>query len=177
MKLILNTIYKSKLLFKSKIYYCQIGSNGIAPIFKKQEGDKRTPLGKWKLLKIYLRKDKKLNLRLKKHIRKKIILIKKKNVWCDDPSNIHYNKLVNLKKIKNNSEFSYENLFRQDDVYDIVIELNYNKNPIIKNKGSAIFIHCSFDDLRPTLGCVALKKKYLKYIINNLQTKNYIYIR
>ena len=49
--------------------------------------------------------------------------------------------------------------------------------PIIPNKGSAIFIHCSFDDLRNTYGCVALKKNNLEFIINNLQKLNYIYIR
>ena len=146
------------------------------PIFKKREGDKCTPLGKWKLENIYLRKDKKLNLRLNKLIRKKTIFIDKNFVWCDDPFNFHYNKLMKLKQNENKSQFSYENLYRKDDVYDIVIEINYNKKPIIKNKGSAIFIHCSFDDRRSTLGCVALKKNNLKFIINNLQTKNYIYI-
>ena len=69
-----------------------------------------------------------------------------------------------------------EKLYRIDDVYDIIINLNYNQNPTIKIKGSAIFIHCSFEDNRSTNGCVALKNN-LKFIINNLQKINYIYIR
>ena len=70
----------------------------------------------------------------------------------------------------------YENLFRSDDAYDVFIELKYNQKPIIKNKGSAIFIHCSFSDFRPTAGCIALRKKDMKFLITNLQKKNYIYI-
>ena len=67
-------------------------------------------------------------------------------------------------------------MFRDDDVYDYFIELNYNRKPIIKGKGSAIFIHISFENLRPTNGCIALSKKNLKFLINNLQKINYIYI-
>ena len=66
-------------------------------------------------------------------------------------------------------------MFRDDDVYDYFIDLNYNRKPIIKGKGSAIFIHISFDNLRPTNGCIALSKKNLKFLINNLQ-KNKLHI-
>ena len=86
---------------------------------------------------------------------------------------LKYNKLVKNK----NFNFSHEKLYRNDNIYDIILELNQNQNPSIRNKGSAIFIHCSFGDLRPTLGCVALKKNNLKFLINNLQKQNYIYIR
>ena len=55
-------------------------------------------------------------------------------------------------------------------------KLNITKNQLLKNKGSAIFIHCSFTNLRATAGCVALKKKDIKFLITNLQKKNYIYI-
>ena len=88
----------------------------------------------------------------------------------------YFNKFLKVNDLSN-LNFSYEKLFRDDEVYDIILELNQNQRPCIKNKGSAIFIHCSFNDLRPTFGCVALKKNILKLLINNLQKKNYIYIR
>ena len=43
----LNTIYKSKLIFKKKIFFCQLGKNGKVPNYKKREGDKCTPIGKF----------------------------------------------------------------------------------------------------------------------------------
>ena len=121
-----------------------------------------------------MRRDKKLNIRFRKAIKNKINYIRENYGWCDDIDCKKYNQVVNL---ISNFKYSHEKLYRCDDVYDIILELNYNKNPTIKNKGSAIFIHCSFDDLRNTNGCVALKKNNLKFIINNLQKINYIYIR
>ena len=170
----LNTIYKSKLIFKKKIFFCQLGKNGKVPNYKKREGDKCTPLGKFVIRSIFFRKDKKLNIRIRKSIKRKIFYIYENYGWCDDSNYKKYNQLVSLIPDFN---YSHEKLYRDDDVYDIILELNYNQNPIIRNKGSAIFVHCSFNDLRDTNGCVALKKNNLKFIINNLQKINYIYIR
>ena len=63
---------------------------------------------------------------------------------------------------------SFERLWRDDEAYDLIIETSYNTKPIIKGKGSAIFIHCSFSDLRNTAGCIALNKKDLFFLIKKL---------
>ena len=170
----INTIYKSKLIFKKKIFFCQLGKNGKVPHYNKREGDKCTPAGKFIIKSIFLRRDKKLNIRIRMPIKSKIIYIRENHGWCDDVDCKKYNQLVNLIP---NFHYSHEKLYRCDDIYDIIIELNHNQNPTIRNKGSAIFVHCSFNDLRDTNGCVAVRKNNLKYIINNLQKINYIYIR
>ena len=72
---------------------------------------------------------------------------------------------------------TYERLWRKDNVYDIIIVTSHNVKPIIKNKGSAIFIHCSFSDDRNTGGCIALKKKDLVFLIKNLRHKTFIKIK
>ena len=177
MKCILNSKYRPKFLLKKKVFECQIGNNGVTPSYKKKEGDGSTPLGKWKLKNIYYRRDRVHLLNVKKFVRKKIIPIEDTFIWCDDFRSKFYNKLIKKNYPQQKLNFSYEKLFRRDNVYDLVIELNYNQNPIIKKKGSAIFIHCSSIGYKPTLGCVALKKNNLKYLINNLQKENYIYIR
>ena len=69
-------------------------------------------------------------------------------------------------------DISYEKLWREDDAYDILIVISHNVKPIIKNKGSAVFIHCSFSDKRKTAGCIALKKKDLVFLLKNLQYKH-----
>ena len=175
MKIYVNTKFKPKILVNGKMFYCQIGVNGTVPQFKKKEGDKSTPTGKWKIKRIFFRKDRNKNI-FSSYFKNKIIEVNSNLVWCDDVKSNFYNRLVNLKNLKR-IKFSYEALYRLDNAYDIFIEINYNQAPIIRSKGSAIFIHCSFDDFRSTLGCVALKKNNMKYLINNLQKLNYIYIR
>ena len=70
----------------------------------------------------------------------------------------------------------YESLYRGDEAYDIIVEIKYNQRPIIRNKGSAIFLHCSFSNLRSTAGCIAVEKKDLIFLITNLaKEKLYIY--
>ena len=61
-------------------------------------------------------------------------------------------QLIKKKKIK------FEKLYRNDSKYNILIVINYNTKKIIKNKGSAIFLHLT-KNYSPTRGCVALKKK------------------
>ena len=168
-KLKLIHINKQQILFKNKIYNCQLGLKGKFPIYKKKEGDFATPIGKWKLGKIFLRNDKLPFLKTKKNIRKRIIKVSKNSVWCDDISSKDYNKYFKIKKSQIYKHLGHEALFRADDVYDVIIEIKYNIKPIIKGKGSAIFIHCSFDDLRSTKGCIAIYKNDLIFILKNLK--------
>jgi L,D-peptidoglycan transpeptidase YkuD (ErfK/YbiS/YcfS/YnhG family) len=40
--------------------------------------------------------------------------------------------------------------------------------PIIKNKGSAIFIHVAKNNYQPTQGCIALKKNDLLKLLSKI---------
>ena len=90
--------------------------------------------------------------------------------WCDDPNSKKYNKLINLP-----FNFKYEKLFKKENTYDIILVLNYNMNPIKKNKGSAIFIHVVKKNYRKTKDCIAIGKaqllKIIKKIKNNTEVK------
>ena len=175
LKLKLKNTYKPKIFFQHRVFGCQIGRNGILPKFKKTEGDFGTPKGKWKLGKIFYRKDKLHFLKLNKFIKKNIYPIKKHYGWSDDTFSFNYNKLINKNK-KYNLKIRHENLYRNDDVYDIIVEIKYNYNPTIKSKGSAIFIHCSFNDKRSTKGCIAMDKKELIFILKRLDRYSMIEI-
>ena len=119
------------LKFKNLKFKCSLGKAGIG--VKKIEGDNITPKGTYRIIRIYYRKD-----RIKKLSSKiKLVKINKKIGWCDDPKSKFYNQEIKLP-----SKYSHEKLYRKDCIYDIIIVLNYNTNPTIKNKGSAIFIHC-----------------------------------
>ena len=155
----MNIIIKNRfLLYKGYKFKCSIGKSGIKK--NKKDGENATPQGIFSLGKFYYRPDriKKIctNLSYKK--------IKKNMGWCNDPRNIKYNKEVNHKKIKNS-----EKLFRKDHKYNALIVINYNSKPVIKNKGSAIFLHLT-KNYKPTAGCIAIKQNnFLKLIkiINN----------
>jgi len=138
------------LTFKNLKFQCALGKAGIGK--KNKEGDYITPRGTFKLVKVFYRADKIKNLKtsLKK------IKIKKNMGWCDDTKSRLYNKQIRLP-----SNFGYEKLYRSDRLYDLVVVLNYNLNPIITNKGSAIFIHVAKKSFKKTSGCIALNKKNL----------------
>ena len=89
---------------------------------------------------------------------------------------MYYNKHININNFSS-LNFNYEKLWREDNAYDILIVTSHNVKPTIKNKGSAIFIHCSFSDDRNTAGCIALKKKDLVFLLNNLKDKTFIKIK
>ncbi len=86
--------------------------------------------------------------------------------WCDDPRSNFYNKLVKLP-----FSFSAEKLYLTKNIYDIILVLDYNSKPVVKNKGSAIFLHISSKNYRPTKGCVAISKKNLFFLLNFIDKK------
>ena len=101
----------------------------------------------------------------------KTIPIKKNMGWCDDPKSNFYNQEISLP-----NKFGYEKLYRNDNLYDLIFVLNYNINPIIKNKGSAIFIHIAKKNYKKTSGCIALKKKHMIKLISLIQKNTKIQI-
>ena len=136
---------------------CAIGKKGIGN--KKKEGDLITPIGLFKIKYILYRKDRvKVLTKLKKKV------IKKNMGWCDDFKSSHYNKPVKLP-----FAHKYEKLYRKENIYDIILVLNYNMNPVKKNKGSAIFIHVAKNNFKKTEGCVAVKKQHLLKIIREVK--------
>ena len=146
------------LKYKDLKFRCALGKAGIN--IKKKEGDNITPIGTYNISKIYYRKD-----RIKKLFSKfKLIEIKKNMAWCDDSKSKNYNKLIKLP-----SKFTHEKLFRKDEVYDLIIPLNFNTKNIKKNRGSAIFIHVANKKFSPTQGCIALKKEDLICLIKNIK--------
>ena len=85
--------------------------------------------------------------------------------WCDDSRSKKYNKEISFP-----FKYGAEKLYRKDKIYDLFINIKYNFNPVIKEKGSAIFLHITDDKYKPTEGCVAIAKKdFLKILplINN----------
>ena len=157
----MNIELKNKFLyFRNYKLKCSIGKRGIS--IKKREGDKKTPKGEFKLKYILYRKDRIINLKTKL----KKIAINKKMGWCDDINSDSYNKIINFP-----FKYSAEKLWKKENVYDIIIIIDYNLNRVIKNKGSAIFLHIAKKKYQPTAGCIAVSKKNIKLIASEINKK------
>ena len=158
-------INKKNLIYNNYKAKCAVGKRGIGN--KRKEGDLITPKGKYKIKYILYRKDRinKIQSKIKK------IAIKKNMGWCDDPKSKNYNKLIKLP-----SDYNHEKLYKKENIYDIILVLDYNMKPIIKNKGSAIFIHVAKKKFKKTEGCVALNKTFLLKFLKELKKNTIISI-
>ena len=145
---------------------CSIGKRGLT--YKKKEGDLKTPKGSFKFEFLLFRNDrvKKIYSKLKK------IKISKNMGWCDDSKSPNYNRLIKFPFKK-----SAEKLFLKKRNYDLILVINFNRKPVIKNKGSAIFLHLVDKRFSPTKGCIAIKKKdFIKILpLITKKTKLFIY--
>ncbi len=153
----------TQLTFNGKTYRCAVGKNGFSA--DKKEGDLCTPLGAFHLRECWVRADRLSAPKTPLPLR----ILQENDGWCDDPKSPEYNKHIKLPFAA-----SHEKLFRDDHVYDLIIPIGYNDDPIIPGKGSAIFMHIAHDDYRGTEGCIALAREDLLAILPRLGTETRI---
>lgn len=133
---------------------CAVGRSGIKP--NKREGDGATPVARMPLRRVFYRED-----RLPKpDTRLKTRPILPNDGWCDAPNDKNYNRLVRLPY-----PASAEDMWRQDAIYDIVIELGYNDDPVVPGLGSAIFLHLARGKYEGTAGCVAVSLEDMRALL------------
>ena len=77
--LVINLNKKYFLKVGNRVFRCQVGAGGFKNVAKKVEGDKATPIGKWRLVKLYYRADRVLRPKSKK---KNILKIKRITKYC-----------------------------------------------------------------------------------------------
>ncbi|RED51345.1 L,D-transpeptidase family protein [Aestuariispira insulae] len=145
---------------------CALGRGGIGP--KSGEGDGITPVGTWPMRRFHYRADR---------IQKPITGLEGRAIapddgWCDASDHPDYNRLVKLP-----FPHSHEKMWREDRLYDLVIELGYNDDPVIPAGGSAIFMHVARPDFSPTEGCVALPIEDLNKLIGHCGPGTQLVIR
>ena len=156
---------KDTLVFDDFKFKCCVGLNGFSN--NKQEGDKKTPKGKFALGYLYFRDDRKK----KPKTNLKTIRIKKDMGWCNDTNaKKKYNKLINI-----NLNVNYEKLFRNDYKYDFLIPIKYNWKNTKIGRGSAIFLHLT-KNYKPTAGCIGLSEKDFLIILKLINRKTDIQI-
>lgn len=131
---------------------CALGRGGVVPQSSKREGDGGTPIGHWPMRRAFYRPD-----RLPPPVTGiPLAPITHTLGWGDGPEAEGYNRLVRLPY-----PASHEKLWREDHVYDLIVVLGYNDDPVVPGKGSAIFLHVAKPDFSPTEGCVAVTREDL----------------
>ena len=161
--MIIHVPNKNTLIIDDFILRCCVGKKGLNS--NKKEGDYTTPIGLFRLKKLYFRKDR-VGIPECKMTKK---IIKKDMAWCDDPNHKKYNQ-----EIKVNNKNLKEKLYRKDHRYDYIITISHNEKKV-PGKGSAVFIHLT-NDYKPTVGCIALKKKDFEIFLKLINEKTKIKI-
>jgi L,D-peptidoglycan transpeptidase YkuD (ErfK/YbiS/YcfS/YnhG family) len=127
-----------------------VGRSGVKA--DKHEGDGATPAGTYPLVSVYYRPD-----RITPPISKlPVFPLAPNDGWVDEPNDANYNRCVLLPY-----PVSAEPMWREDELYNALVVIAYNMEPVIPGAGSAIFLHIAAPDFAPTAGCVAVKKEVL----------------
>jgi L,D-peptidoglycan transpeptidase YkuD (ErfK/YbiS/YcfS/YnhG family) len=135
-------------------FRCALGRGGLAR--EKREGDGATPIGAWPMRRLLYRSD-----RIERPAtRLPFLEIGPEDGWCDDPADPAYNRPVRLPY-----PGRHERLWREDALYDLVVVLGHNDDPVVPGGGSAIFLHLARPDYGPTEGCVALARADLTRVL------------
>ncbi len=160
-----DTGHQGTLHFLGNAYPCALGKSGVTAT--KREGDHASPIGVFDLRAVYYRADK---------LAKPACVLPCQEItaqdgWCDDPQTLEYNQRIVLPFSK-----SHEVLWRDDDLYDLVVILGHNDNPPVPGAGSCIFMHVAKSDFDGTEGCVALNKPDLLELLSNVSADTQIKI-
>ncbi|MCL2065361.1 MAG: L,D-transpeptidase family protein [Candidatus Cloacimonetes bacterium] len=93
------------------------------------------------------------------------------DVWVDDVNSRFYNQWSYLDNPEADWD-SAEHLIKYPNEYKYVLTINYNTDPIIIGKGSAIFLHCSSD--RPTAGCISVSEATMIFLLGFVDSETII---
>ena len=142
------------LMHEGQRYRAAVGRGGVRA--DKMEGDEATPAGLLPLRRVLFRADRGPRPRAMVPV----TLLAPDDGWCDDIWHTDYNRLVRLPH-----EGRHEALWRDDAVYDVIGVLGWNDQPVVRGRGSAIFLHLTRPDHAPTEGCIALERRDLLAVL------------
>ncbi len=140
---------------------CALGKGGVKPAADKREGDGASPLGVWPIRRVYWRPDR----GVAPLTELPVMPMAQDDGWCDAPGDPAYNRPVKLPY-----PASAETLWREDELYDLMVVLGHNDDPPVSPLGSAIFLHLARPDYAPTEGCVALIREDLVELLSKAGT-------
>ncbi|WP_296519993.1 L,D-transpeptidase family protein [Rhodoplanes sp.] len=131
-----------------------LGRGGIRA--DKREGDGATPRGVFRPVRLWWRADRGFRPRTALPVRR----ITESLAWCEESCDRRYNR-----PFRRDARDAGDRLWRDDRLYDLVIELDHNTRPRVAGRGSAVFVHVTRENFGPTAGCVALDPAALRRLL------------
>ncbi|HEV8392376.1 MAG TPA: L,D-transpeptidase family protein [Dongiaceae bacterium] len=149
-----------------RVFPCALGRSGL--IADKREGDGGTPTGRFAFRRLLYRADRVPHI----ETRLPALHIDPEDGWCDDPTSADYNKPIHLPHPAH-----HEEMWLESGLYDLVVVIGHNDDPVVPGAGSAVFLHVARDDWAPTAGCVAFRRDDLLALLAAVSTRDTVEIR
>lgn len=147
-----------------------LGSNGIN-YDNRSEGDRTTPGGLFPLGMCFGIADNPGGLQ------KSYYKVTSDDYWDGDVNSDTYNQLVKASEMPASwNSAASEHLMDYQEQYQYVVNIEFNTDPVVKGRGSAIFLHCTRAGGTVTAGCVAIPKADLLQAMRMLRGEAYILI-
>jgi L,D-peptidoglycan transpeptidase YkuD (ErfK/YbiS/YcfS/YnhG family) len=137
-----------------RVFPCALGRSGL--VARKREGDGGTPVGRFPFRRLLFRADRVPHI----ETRLPALHIAPDDGWCDDPADAAYNRPVRLPYAAR-----HERMWLDSRLYDLVVVIGHNDDPVVPGAGSAVFLHLARDDWGPTGGCIAFAQADLLEIL------------
>jgi L,D-peptidoglycan transpeptidase YkuD (ErfK/YbiS/YcfS/YnhG family) len=157
---------RGRVFFDGRVFDCALGRSGVTT--NKREGDGATPAGCYTLRRVLYRPDR----GDAPETALPVTAITETDGWCDDPDDANYNRPVTLPYAAR-----AERMWRDDSLYDVVVVLGHNDDPVVAGAGSAIFLHVAAPDFGATEGCVALRDNEVRDVLRRCSAATEIDIR
>lgn len=156
---------KGVLLLDGQPLQVALGRGGL--IANKFEGDGGTPIGSFRPLRLWWRRDRHMRPATRLPVR----IIGPNDGWCEDPADRHYNRPVRL-----SPGSTADRLKRDDHLYDFIIEIDHNTRPRVTKRGSAVFLHLARPAFAPTAGCIAMTRASMLRLLARLGPRTRIVV-
>lgn len=142
-----------------------LGSAGIRA--NKREGDRSTPRGRFRPIRIWWRVDRLPRPRALLPLRR----IGPADAWCENPADRRYNR-----PYARSASEPGDRLWRDDNLYDLLIEIDHNTRPRVAGRGSGVFVHVTRPGFAPTAGCIALRLEDLRKLLAHMGPRTRIFV-
>lgn len=147
-------------------FRCAVGRGGITAAEEKREGDGKTPAGKWRMRHAFYRADRIAKPETLLSIR----ALGPDEGWCENPADLeNYNRLI-----KCPYDGGHQTLWRDDHLFDIIVVLGHNDEPVKIGFGSAIFLHVARPNYGPSAGCITLQMKDLLVVLREADKNSHV---